>query len=137
MIAGLRASFRGGVCKHCERAMNSTDSAIGPGDQTRVRRFDRVCDEFESAWRAGSTPQLEDYLSQVAGDLREDAFIELLSLDLEYRADRGLPSAAHDYERRFPEFRSAIEAAFELLGSTRIRLETVGSRLRPVLSVPD
>jgi uncharacterized delta-60 repeat protein len=122
--------------------MGPTDSSFAPshqkpGNQTRVRHFDRVCDEFEAVWREGGIPQLEDYLSQVADELRAEIFIELLSLDLEYRVDRGLSASADDYERTFPEFRQAIAATFERLESTKIRLETLGSKRRPPLAIPD
>src|SRR5437868_13549275 len=137
LIAGPRASPRGGFCHHCGQTMGSTDSQSAPSEQTRVRRFDRICDEFEAAWRAGEIPRLEDHLSQAADDLRADVFIELLSLDLDYRVERGLPASPDDYDRRFPEFQRAIGAAFDRLGSTKLRLETIGPQRPPALNLPD
>jgi uncharacterized delta-60 repeat protein len=116
--------------------MSSTDSGIAPGDQTRVRRFDRVCDEFESAWRAGKVPQLEDFLSRVSEDVRLEIFVELLSLDLDYRFDRGLTSSADDYECRFPEFLQEIRAALARQGSTLNQGETTLSQRRLERQLP-
>lgn len=116
--------------------MSSTEPGSLPTGMTRVRRFDRVCDEFEAAWRAGETPQLEDFLARVAEDLSPELFGELLALELGYRSDRGLSASADDYERRFPDLRQEISYAFERHGSTQKRVETVGSSRGADLQLP-
>lgn len=84
-----------------------------------LQRVDRLCDDFEWAWRTGATPTLEEFLSQVAAAIQPDAFVELLHLDLAYRRGKGMTPTPAEYLARFPEFGDSIRKAFDsLAGST-------------------
>ncbi len=80
-----------------------------------VRLVDRACDEFETAWRAGRCPQIEDYLANQPEPARAALLQGLLALELEARIERGEQPAPEDYLARFPAdadlIRSTVGAA--------------------------
>jgi serine/threonine-protein kinase len=67
------------------------------------RRIEDVCQRFEAAWRAGSPPCLEDYLSGWEGPERAALLRELVPLEADYRAARGEAPTATQYLARFPD----------------------------------
>ncbi len=75
-------------------------------------QIDAVCDRFEAACRAGESPDLAEYLSQVSSAARLPLFRNLLSLDLEYRRDRGEQGDQQSYQERFPELADVVESVF-------------------------
>lgn len=50
--------------------------------------LERVCLEFEGAWKSGQTPRIEDYLGEAEGRERSRLLRELLHLELEYPSRR-------------------------------------------------
>src|SRR5262245_25416755 len=78
-----------------------------------ARRIDRVCDRFETAWKAGQTPRLEEYLDACGeperSRLRSALLGQLLLLDWEYRRRAG-DDPRSDYLTRFPGDSTLIEA---------------------------
>ncbi len=74
--------------------------------------IDRICDDFESAWKAARTdgpsvrepPSLEDYLAQAPESSLETSALlhELIQLDIYYRASQGEELCPDDYRARFP-----------------------------------
>ena len=72
-------------------------------------RVDRLCDRFESEWKSGSEPSIENYLLQVDGDERQALERELILLDLEYRGRRGESPPRSFYRRRFPAHARLID----------------------------
>ena len=56
---------------------------------TVAERIDRVCLDFEAAWKAGRTPRIEDYLGDAQGAERRGLLRELLLLELDYRFQSG------------------------------------------------
>jgi serine/threonine-protein kinase len=75
------------------------------------KRIDRVCEQFEAAWRAGGPePRPEDYLAGVPEAERALLLRELLQLERELRQRRGQDVAAVSYRERFPEYSTLIEA---------------------------
>jgi serine/threonine protein kinase len=77
-----------------------------------LRRMDAACDGFEACWKAGQRPRIEEYLGTTAGLEREHLLRELLSLELEYRLQRGEAAILSEYLLRFPESAKLIEAVF-------------------------
>src|SRR5262245_37121911 len=75
-------------------------------------RLEGVCDRFESAWRAGQRPRIEDYLRKATGPGRAALLRELLTLEVGYRARAGESPAAEDYHPRFPRNSELIAAVF-------------------------
>ena len=72
---------------------------------TIVDRIDRVCDQFEAAWRAGQRPRIEDHLVEAVGPERSALLRELLLAELECRqggGDRGRRALAPDAAGRGP-----------------------------------
>ena len=49
-----------------------------------ARWMDRVCDRFETAWKAGRRPRLERYLGELPITAQSELLRELLVLELEY-----------------------------------------------------
>ena len=47
--------------------------------------IDDICDAFEAAWQGGIPPDIDFWLSEVAGDVREDLRQQLVEIDLKYR----------------------------------------------------
>jgi hypothetical protein len=72
-----------------------------------ARRVERVCTDFEAAWRgattAGARPRVEDYLGTAAGVERSALACELILLEVFYRRQAGEDVLPQEYQNRFPE----------------------------------
>ncbi|MGA2255237.1 MAG: bifunctional serine/threonine-protein kinase/formylglycine-generating enzyme family protein [Thermoguttaceae bacterium] len=68
----------------------------------QVERVDRVCDQFEAAWKAGSRPRIDDFLAQVSPAAWPDLLRELLVLDLDYRRRLGESPTLEEYRMQYP-----------------------------------
>src|SRR6267378_2156462 len=77
-----------------------------------ARRMDRVCDRFETAWKAGRRPRLERYLGKLPPTAQSELLRELLVLELEYRYQKGEKPQPQEYQLRFPQYRELIATAF-------------------------
>ena len=77
--------------------------------------MDAACDRFESAWRSGRRPRIEDVLGEFPEAARPALLRELLGLELAYRRLAGEAPDPEEYRPRFPdhpaEVRDALEAA--------------------------
>jgi serine/threonine protein kinase len=79
---------------------------------------DRVCKEFEAAWKAGERPHIADYLDQ-APELDRPALLpQLVLLEVDYRRRAGEQPSREEYLARFPEYAELLGALFSELGST-------------------
>ena len=76
------------------------------------RQLNAACDRFEAAWRAGTRPRIEDFLTDCPGPGRGALLAEMLALELAYRARAGEVPAPEEYRTRFPAHEAAIRAAF-------------------------
>jgi serine/threonine-protein kinase len=54
-------------------------------DESRFRRIDAVCDDYESALQRGENPRLEDYLNRVCPDDQPSLRVQLERLEEHYR----------------------------------------------------
>ncbi|HKB41433.1 MAG TPA: hypothetical protein VKD72_33715, partial [Gemmataceae bacterium] len=90
-------------------AESAAGSAAPPLDV--ARRVDRVCTEFEKAWRDGRRPRLEDCLAGEPEPVARLLLEELLRLELAYRRAAGEQPRAEEYARRFPALDLAWLAA--------------------------
>jgi WD40 repeat protein len=77
-----------------------------------ARFVDRVCTQFEVAWKGGSRPRVEDALADSTEPERSALLRELLLVEVHYRCNRGEQPTAAEYEDRFPADTSLIRAAF-------------------------
>ena len=68
----------------------------------QTQRVDRVCDQFEAAWKVESRPRIDDFLTGVPPSQWLDLLRELLSLDLEYRRQRGESPTLEEYQAQYP-----------------------------------
>src|SRR5262245_47780093 len=65
-------------------------------------RVHEVCTRFESAWREGPRPRVEEYLGDTPEPARQALLRELVLLDVEYRRRQGQAPSPDDYGRLFP-----------------------------------
>ena len=74
--------------------------------------IDRLCDEFEQAWRQFRNPKIEEFLDRVDAPLRSRLLGQLLTLEFDLLKSRPEFSA---YAKRFPEYRTDLTRVFEEL----------------------
>jgi hypothetical protein len=82
------------------------DSAALPLALTR--QMAAACQRFESAWRAGHRPRIEDHLAGLPGPPRTMLLRGLLKLELAYRRRAGETVRPEEYRQRFPEHAALI-----------------------------
>jgi len=71
--------------------------------EAAIRRRDRECDRFETAWKAGKRPRLEDYLTGVPAPERAALLRDLIVLEIDYRRLSGEHPTAAEFLERFPD----------------------------------
>jgi len=86
-----------------------------------LRKIDRLCDEFESAWKAGLKPSIEIYLERLDANARVSLLRELLQAEWELLRARGEEIAPQRYAQRFSELSSEVLATYQ-----RWRSDTAG-----------
>src|SRR5438552_319437 len=77
-----------------------------------ARRFDRLCDRFEAALKAGRRPRVERYLGKLPLSMQPELLRELLVLELEYRWQNGEKPDLHEYRLRFAQHAELIDSVF-------------------------
>ncbi|MDA1161920.1 MAG: serine/threonine-protein kinase, partial [Planctomycetota bacterium] len=77
-----------------------------------ANRLDGICDRFESAWRAGQQPRIEEYLQPVSESDRAALLRELLACELDLLMKSGRPADEAVCCRRFPESVDVVRAVF-------------------------
>ena len=85
----------------------------GPPALVELQQIDAVCDRFEKAWLSEQRPDLAEFVVAVPARLKAFLFRDLLSLELDYRRQRGELPDCTSYCKRFPEFDGVVAAAFE------------------------
>jgi tetratricopeptide (TPR) repeat protein len=75
-------------------------------------RLDAACDRFESAWRGGQRPRIEEALGEVTDSERTELLRELLPLELELRRSAGETPTPDEYRTRFLTEPELIADAF-------------------------
>ena len=73
-----------------------------PAPLSQVQRTDRLCDQFEAAWKAGPRPRIDDFLAKVPSAEWPDLLRELLVLDLDYRRQLGERPTLEEYLAEYP-----------------------------------
>lgn len=64
--------------------------------------INRLCDEFEAAWKAGPRPNIAAFLRRVSARLRDPLLWELIALDQDYRRKAGERPTPADYQPYLP-----------------------------------
>ena len=89
-----------------------------PGNPAHVASellVDRLCDDFEHAWKKGHGPRIEDWLVQVTERERTALRLELIAVEIELRYAKQESVDRGEYDQRFPEHRG--------VGSSRVDLQ--------------
>lgn len=80
-------------------------------------QVDETCDRFESEFRAGTQPRIEDFLADQVEPLRSSLLIELIKLEAQLRSklssDQTL--AIEEYRARFPAFQPIVDQVLKEL----------------------
>jgi serine/threonine-protein kinase len=92
--------------------MDSSSPNTQPFEESGDERRDRLCDQFEDAWRAGQRPRIEDYVCDQVEPDRSKLFVDLLDLELELRREGGEKPTIEEYEVIFPQYAALIRALF-------------------------
>src|SRR6266542_3404093 len=77
-----------------------------------ARQIEAAYQRFESAWRAGQRPSIEDHLGSLPEPARTVLLPELLELELSCRRRAGETMHPEEYLQRFPEHAALIESIF-------------------------
>lgn len=91
-------------------AASRTESAALP--LPLAREVEAAYRRFESAWRAGQRPPIEDHLRSLPGPARAVLLPELLELELSCRRHAGETVRPEEYRQRFPEHAALIGSIF-------------------------
>jgi len=87
------------------------DESDGTGLE-KARRIHAVCEEFESRWRAGDRPRIEDLLEKADHCEQAEVLEELLILEIELRRAVGEHPSLSEYRSRFSGGGGLVETAF-------------------------
>ncbi len=68
----------------------------------RAKRFDGMCDEFETQCLAGNRPRIESFLLRVDAPDKQPLLVELIAIEMHYRRQNGESIALAEYQTRFP-----------------------------------
>jgi len=71
-------------------------------------QIDSVCDAFESQWKQGDRPDLEEYLQSTTVP-RQTLFVELVMIDINYRSKIGEIPTLEEYASRFPHLSHTLD----------------------------
>jgi len=85
-------------------------SSASPSD--RSTRIDDLCNQFEAKLLAHEGPRIEDFLTQVEADEREELLYELLAIEVWYCQASGQQPVLEDYLHRFPANAVVARRAF-------------------------
>jgi serine/threonine protein kinase/formylglycine-generating enzyme required for sulfatase activity len=88
----------------------------GPGGGPPSSELDRVVERFESAWKAGPRPNIDDHLPPGAAE-RFAVLVELVHVELELRLKAGEAARVEEYLQRFPELAQKAAVVVALLKS--------------------
>lgn len=81
-------------------------------DEARVSPdIDRLSDDFESGWRRGDHPRIEDYLARAKDD-EEALFSQLIGIELFWRRRQNERPDREEYARRFGHWAEALDREF-------------------------
>lgn len=95
--------------------MNDSNRDLERHQLTIAQRIeiDRICGEFDRAWRTDLPRDLKSTFASVARELQSALFEELLKIEIEYRSKTGTPIPVPDYLQQFPQFQTLITRQFD------------------------
>lgn len=83
-----------------------------PGGESADERIDRLCDEFERAWKWGDRPSIDVFLARLEATARGQLLFELLNVERYWRQREGDSPSLEEYLQRFPDYRAVVRDAF-------------------------
>ena len=86
--------------------------ASGPAPFDAALPVQRACHDFDTAWKAGGRPSIEQALGGVPNFLHTALLRALLGIDVVYRRRNGERPVPEEYLTRFPGDEALIEDAF-------------------------
>ncbi len=112
------------------------DDSAGP-DRTlslsELERHDQICDRFESSWKQGHTPKIEDFLREVPESEAANLFVALLRVELEHQP---IPPPAETYRNRFPDLARFVDSVFNDHAGTGPFLDALLDTLYETPAIP-
>lgn len=84
---------------------------------------DRLCDEFEIAWRQGRPLSIESLLRRVHPSERGELLEELIRVEGELRREAGEVPGKSEYLRRFPDDERLVRSAWS---TDELSVEAIG-----------
>src|SRR5688572_31826633 len=90
-------------------------------------RVNARCDQFERAWREGSSPEIEEFASGWKGAARAALLRELVGVDAQYRVESSDEETLPDYSAGFPELGAATDGHVPRELGPYVLLERVGA----------
>ncbi len=105
----------------------SNDSSL---PLSALERIDRVCQDFEAAWKAGTVPQIEPFLGDAVGQERVQLLKELLLLELDYHRRNAETPDITEYQSRFPQDGQLLAAVFANCAERASSPPRPGTRVR-------
>jgi len=86
--------------------------SAGSCSLSQAKRVNAACDRFESSWRSGHSPRIEEILAEAGASERTEFLRELLPLELELLREKGEAPRFEDYLTRFPNDVALLQDAF-------------------------
>jgi len=90
-----------------------------------LRRIDQACDDFESAWKSGDRPFVDDVLGDFPEAAHGPLLDELLPIEIAWRLKSGEAPSADSYLFRFPELDPVL---LETLLGSESTIDSEGTR---------
>ena len=100
-----------------------------------VQQIDSACDQFESDWKSGNHPQIEDFLAKVDAAHARELLKALLQVELELLRRDGQPISAESFAGRFSEFGDVVSDALKSLQASAKKKPAAGNV--PTVSLRD
>jgi len=96
--------------------------------------IDALADQFESSWRSGEEPRIEEWLAKATPVIHPALLKELLAVEVEFRVRRNETLVIESYLKRFPNGESLVAEALAPWGEVP---STDSKSLTPIGDVPD
>src|SRR5262245_64766255 len=77
-----------------------------------LERIAEAAERFESAWRKGERPRIEDVLGQAPEPHRSELLRALLGIEVEIRGQAGECPCREQYRERFPHDPAVLDDVF-------------------------
>jgi len=96
-----------------------------------IRRVEKACSEFETAWKSGQTPRIESLVKEFEEPECTVLLQELLRLEVAYRQKAGEKFDIAEYLQRFSASKNAVVSVFKMMAA-----ESAGGTTQEFREVP-